>query len=83
MSDQYHCAPVSCKLDWRGKVLLTKTGWLSWEVGRTPLTSVRQELMECLALADSRKMRPRSMLTLVEREKEEGRDKGEAINAVR
>ena len=44
------------------ELLLTKTGRLSWEVGRTPLTSARQELTERLALADSRKIRPRSML---------------------
>lgn len=42
--------------------LLTKTGRLSWEVGRTPLASARQEVMERLGLADSRKRRPRSML---------------------
>jgi len=41
---------------------LTKTGRLSWEVGRIPLASARQEVMERLGLADSRKMRPRNML---------------------
>jgi hypothetical protein len=41
---------------------LAKTGLLSCDVGRTPLDSARQEVIDRFCLADSRKMRPRSML---------------------
>lgn len=43
-------------------VAFTKTGRLSELVGRIPLFSARQEVIERFSLADSRKMSPRSIL---------------------